>query len=259
MEVELVKLAMNVIFGVTTREIGFMWNSTDNIELLNQEAQNLKEMKGRVQQHIVTAKNRGELLSDGVQSWVDTAGTHISNAERVLQEEIDPKKTCFNNLKHRHHFGKVALEDIPLLVKHREDGKTFETCVSIPTPKPRFSESRARKNLDGGVGKTTLAVEVAAIVEDDFDFIVFVTVSQNFDVKRVHKEVEVAAMRTKNGEKVLIILDDVWVKLDLYEPGILVGNEHKCKILLTCRNVKVCEAMNAQSTIRIRFIPLNVY
>ncbi|PWA45482.1 ethylene-responsive transcription factor 4 [Artemisia annua] len=38
--------------------------------------------------HIDAAKNRGERLLDGVQSWVETAGTHISIAEHVLQEDI---------------------------------------------------------------------------------------------------------------------------------------------------------------------------
>lgn len=61
------------------------------------------EMQGRVQQHIDVSKNRGEHLLDGVQSWVETAGTHISIAEHVLQEEIDAK-TCFNNLKHRRQY-----------------------------------------------------------------------------------------------------------------------------------------------------------
>ncbi|GKD66547.1 disease resistance protein-like protein, partial [Tanacetum coccineum] len=97
----------------------------------------------------------------------------------------------------------------------------------------------------GGVGKTTLAIEAAATVEDLFNVIVFITIKENFNVERVQKEVKVAAMRAQNGEKVLIILDDIWVKLDLNKLGIRVGN--KCKILLTCRNVKVCEAMDAQS------------
>ncbi|XP_071741180.1 disease resistance protein UNI-like [Rutidosis leptorrhynchoides] len=58
------------------------------------------------------------------------------------------------------------------------------------------------------------------------------------------------------GEKILIILDDVWEKLDLEELCIPSGINHMyCKILLTSRSKDVCDRMNAQSKICVNSLP----
>ena len=45
----------------------------------------------------------------------------------------------------------------------------------------------------GGVGKTTLAKEVAVTVKSLFAAVEFITVSQTVDAKRIKEEVETAA------------------------------------------------------------------
>ncbi|GKD30761.1 NB-ARC domains-containing protein, partial [Tanacetum coccineum] len=82
----------------------------------------------------------------------------------------------------------------------------------------------------GGVGKTTLAKEVAVTVKSLFAAVEFITVSQTVDAKRIKEEVEVAAKRIKNGEKILVIL-------------------------LTSRSKDVCETMNATHLISVDSLP----
>ncbi|TXG66921.1 hypothetical protein EZV62_008196 [Acer yangbiense] len=115
----------------------------------------------------------------------------------------------------------------------------------------------------GGVGKTTLAKVVGEEAKEKklFDEVVMVTVTQNPDVKNMQthiadllglkfeeETIEVRAQRLclrLNKEKtILIILDDVWEKLDLTIIGIPFGDDHKgCTILLTTRQQQVCISM----------------
>ncbi|KAJ0638942.1 putative P-loop containing nucleoside triphosphate hydrolase, leucine-rich repeat domain superfamily [Helianthus annuus] len=99
----------------------------------------------------------------------------------------------------------------------------------------------------GGVGKTTLVSEVAVEMKNYFAHIVFIPVSKTIDAKLIQEKVQEASRRIINGEKVLIILDDVWEELKLHELGIPCGVDYwNCKILLTSRSRDVCEAMNAK-------------
>ncbi|XP_065849975.1 disease resistance protein SUMM2-like [Euphorbia lathyris] len=107
----------------------------------------------------------------------------------------------------------------------------------------------------GGVGKTTLAKEVQAkaVEEKLFETVVVVTVSQTLELRRIQAEIadflgltfdveELPGRASQlykrlENSKVLIILDDLWQKLDLYAVGIPFGDLFKgCKIMLTSRN-----------------------
>ncbi|KAI4357280.1 hypothetical protein L6164_001240 [Bauhinia variegata] len=129
----------------------------------------------------------------------------------------------------------------------------------------------------GGSGKTTLAVKVGEIVEKEkhFDRAVMVTVSNNPDVKMIHDHIARPLgvefkpeendldrakrlwSRLTNGERVLIVLDDVWKKLKFEEIGI--PHNHKgCCILITTRDLNVCRLMGCQdSIIKLDILPEN--
>ncbi|KAL7586496.1 hypothetical protein Lser_V15G40123 [Lactuca serriola] len=275
---------VDLLFSAAKREIDYIRNYTKNVDKLKSETQKLKDMRARIQQRINAAEGNGEILLAGVQEWMDKADIEISKVEEFLEEEANAKKSCFDlrpcvNLSSLHHYSKMSINKTPFLLQHQEDGQTYESCVSIPTPTPRFVDLYQPKNLDyidthklvlreiiqaikdesiqmvgiygiGGVGKTTLAKEVAAEVKNLFADIVFIIVSQTGDVEKIKKNVEVAAKRIINGEKVLIILDDIWEPLVLPDMGIPCGNDRmNCKILLTSRRMDVCEGMNVDRNI----------
>ncbi|XP_022719738.1 probable disease resistance protein At4g27220 [Durio zibethinus] len=110
-----------------------------------------------------------------------------------------------------------------------------------------------------GVGKTTLVKEVYRKAKEDelFDSVTMAFVNQTPDLQKVQdqlaaslglklegKDVVVRAARLrerlKKEKKVLVILDDIWKKLDLKEVGIPFGEENKgCNVLLTSRYLNV--------------------
>ncbi|XP_004304791.1 PREDICTED: probable disease resistance protein At4g27220 [Fragaria vesca subsp. vesca] len=128
----------------------------------------------------------------------------------------------------------------------------------------------------GGVGKTSMVRHVAAQAckNGSFNHWIMATISQNHDLikiqdtfaellgftlqgktedgraTRLHKEI----MRR---EKLLIILDDVWVRTELSKIGIPSYMElQKCKskVLLTTRRLNVCHAMKCHEQIRLNVL-----
>ncbi|TXG65703.1 hypothetical protein EZV62_006978 [Acer yangbiense] len=116
----------------------------------------------------------------------------------------------------------------------------------------------------GGVGKTTLRKEVARQAKRDkiFDVVVFAVVSQTPDIRRIKGEIaddlglrffeesesgraRRLCARLKKEKKILVVLDDIWMCLDLEMVGIPFGDDAEgCKILLTSRSRDVLSTIN---------------
>ncbi|KAI9080107.1 hypothetical protein K1719_037923 [Acacia pycnantha] len=128
------------------------------------------------------------------------------------------------------------------------------------------------------VGKTTLAKEVAKHVKDDqlFDKVAMATISQTLDVKRVQDEIayqlgfpldEITSIgranqlcaRIKMEKNILIILDDLWEKIDLDKLGIPPERNETyqgCKLLLTSRGSDVLDMNETHKKLSLE--PVNI-
>ncbi|XP_027334921.1 probable disease resistance protein At4g27220 [Abrus precatorius] len=126
-----------------------------------------------------------------------------------------------------------------------------------------------------GVGKSALVKELAWQAEKDgvFDVVVVATVSNSPDVRRIRAEIadglglkfdELTELgrasrlrqRIRQEEKILVVLDDVWGKLDLAEVGVPFGEDHEgCKLLVTSRNLTVLDNdLDAQKVYRLEIL-----
>ncbi|KAM3699123.1 hypothetical protein ACJW31_05G001700 [Castanea mollissima] len=126
----------------------------------------------------------------------------------------------------------------------------------------------------GGLGKTsmvrTLNNELKSTPRNIFGVIIWVTVSKNLDMKQVQTQIALRLnletkmeesvermalrlhQRLKNEEKYLLILDDVWQKLDLDSLGVPHPDLHKgSKIILTTRFMEVCRKMMTDVEVKI--------
>ncbi|KAI8003606.1 Disease resistance protein [Camellia lanceoleosa] len=126
----------------------------------------------------------------------------------------------------------------------------------------------------GGVGKTTMVKEVAKRAKEEklFDEVVMAVVSQSPNERKIQGEIGDSlglkfeeetergranrlCERLRRTKRILVILDDVWERLELNDIGIPFGEGHRgCKILLTSRFDNVCNDMNAQKKFTVEVL-----
>ncbi|XP_074586606.1 putative disease resistance protein At4g27220 [Curcuma longa] len=128
----------------------------------------------------------------------------------------------------------------------------------------------------GGVGKTRLLRNLNNELQGTkrFDVVIFVTVSKNWnkDMQKLRNEIgkelymelekesEVRASRLLYlrlmQKKFLLILDDVWDKINLENLGIPSPAEHKgCKIAITTRQMGICNEMETDVELMVEVLP----
>ncbi|KAK8508811.1 hypothetical protein V6N12_034913 [Hibiscus sabdariffa] len=199
-----------------------------------------------------------------------------------LSRKAEEAATTFDVLINECQFGCVGYRDVPEPILHT-DFQTFKSreklfndimdSLKVPTT--------TMIGVYGmpGVGKTSLVKEVYRQVhEDKLYSVVMVSVSETPDIQRIQDEIaeslglkleeKTTAGRArrlherliqeknpkKNQEKmILVILDDIWKKLNLEEVGIPFGSQHEgCKILLASRNKNVLSnGMGATNTFQL--------
>ncbi|XP_004500352.1 uncharacterized protein [Cicer arietinum] len=126
----------------------------------------------------------------------------------------------------------------------------------------------------GGTGKTTLAIKVGNELEQSKQFTkaIITTVSNSPDIKKIQDDIagplglnlnddsesdrpKKLWKRLTQGEKILLILDDVWGDLDFKEIGIPYNDNNKgCRVLVTTRQISVCNRMGCNKTIQLELL-----
>ncbi|XP_039163999.1 uncharacterized protein LOC104431149 isoform X3 [Eucalyptus grandis] len=188
------------------------------------------------------------------------------------------------------NFEKVYYENTPIgfvnattstarPVDKKEDGLKSRALITGDVMKA-IADDRVRVigvYGPGGVGKSKLLEDVERRVKEEnlFDVVAMANVSRNPNLKRIQKEItDVLGLHLMNEKtvrgrayrlrealesdpkkNVLIILDDLWEKLELKEIGIPCGDDNKargCKLLLTSRNRDVLRiAMGFEQEFRL--------
>ncbi|XP_062019045.1 disease resistance protein At4g27190-like [Rosa rugosa] len=122
----------------------------------------------------------------------------------------------------------------------------------------------------GGVGKTTLVMEIGAKASevDLFDDVAIAEFTQEPDLIKIQEKIAQAlGLKLEKGDdraaklrerlsmetkKVLVILDNVWGQLDLWELGIPISRDPKsCKLLVSSRNQDIFKEMKTKKNFLI--------
>ena len=278
------------------KHCGYLIHYNSNIKDLKIKIQKLRDKRDGVHLEISAAKRNGQVIAPEVETWIE-------KVRNILDEDVEANKMSLDGWCPHYSLSRKAKKKTLEIDGLLSDAAPFVTKVSYPPPplgigsssiegivdfesrtkirKEIFEALRADKiNMIaicgmGGIGKTTMAKEVAKRAKDDklFDEVVMAVVSQNRDLSKIQGQIadmlglelkreseggraEQLYSRLKDIKSVLVILDDVWDALDLDLIGIPYGGQHnRCKILLTSRSEEACTQMKAQKIFPIKVLP----
>ncbi|XP_077249815.1 putative disease resistance protein At4g27220 [Tasmannia lanceolata] len=259
----------------------------DDVQQLVDDARRRgEEMSGEVEGWLLEVVDiEGEVtrLDDAVKEnkrcfngWCPDLGSRYSLGKQAKKKTVDVEEILA-----RGNFNRVSNPRPPPSIESMLAGE-FEAFESTGSAMAQLIKALKDKKINiigvygmGGVGKTTLVEQVGKQgkgSEKLCDEVVKVTVSQNQDLKKIQGElaeklgmplteenIEVRAgrllNRLKQEKKILIILDDLWDRLDLTRVGIpYEGGQKGCQIIVTTRNKEACFAMNCQKMIEVRVL-----
>ncbi|XP_044477834.1 probable disease resistance protein At4g27220 [Mangifera indica] len=269
------------------RQFMYLYNYNTNFHNLKKEAGKLKDARDEVKAKVVAAENNVEKIKQTVKDWQGDVDSTIEETDKLIQEKSNSSCfnliTYYKNgrkawkklnaitelLQEKVTFAQVSLPTAHEVIRlTNKDYEEFESRRSV--------FNNVLKSLDdpevgiigvygmGGIGKTTLVKEVGHQAKKNhfLDEVVFVEVSDKPDTKKIQDElanqlgvkfdteaerVSKLNARLKNDKKVLVILDNIWERLDLEALGIPCGDGRGgCKLLLTARNRNVLWSMDSK-------------
>lgn len=209
-----------------------------------------------------------------------------------LSRKAEKKMVGVEELMKRNNFTKISEYVQPPPIEFTAD----ENSVAFNSRKEIFDEIYASLKHEhirmtgisgmAGVGKTTLVEQIGKEAGSSrlFDVILLAAISQNpdfsyiqqrfaermgltkFDEKtkeerasRLHGILE---RRLNDGEKILVILDDVWEELKMSDLGIPFSHDdsksqRSCKIIITSRDENLCNKMGSQKIYKVERLHQN--
>ncbi|KAL7212128.1 hypothetical protein ACSBR2_014904 [Camellia fascicularis] len=260
------------------RQFSYVIHVKKYIENLTIQVETLEALQNGVQRSIDHAKRNREEIREDVNHWITKVDGFLVEAKKFLEGGFDVNKKCFSgwfpDLVTRRHLGKEAKNKIEEAKELGKDGNF--TSLSNPAA-PLGIESKPSERFETYDSRNLAMTNVMEALSNDKINFIGIYVSQNPDIKKIQdeiagmlgftrltdqrSEIERASMlcaRLKDVKKILVILDDVWAKLNLAAVGIPFGNDHQgCKIIITTRREQICNSMGMER-LRTKIVHLGV-
>ncbi|XP_058092036.1 disease resistance protein At4g27190-like [Magnolia sinica] len=280
-------------------QLDYVINADAHLEALTRAAEELKCKRKDIQGDDGDGPlKKRRKLNHQAEHWINDS-SNIENEVDSIKSEFEQRPTFLNglctNYFSRYRLGKRAVRILDEVKDLNE--KTPLGEVTLSPPRPTVAEkqeslppgqSTSEQTLEeiwqclqdeesriiclygmGGIGKTTLmkAINNRLVGTQDFDIVLWVTVSKELKIERIQKEIghelnlffldgeqkRDKLFTTLKDMKYMLILDDLWRDFDLEEAGIPLPNgQNRCKIAITTRFIQVSNAMEADKHIRVK-------
>ncbi|ESW14004.1 hypothetical protein PHAVU_008G244900, partial [Phaseolus vulgaris] len=227
-----------------------------------------------VNEQIREATNRIEKVNPVVEEWQKDVKKVLDEVKLLEERILNVNKSCLRR------------KTTKMIQLHRDSKfEPFSTTIELPGMKyyssndfimfkstevsyNKLLETLKNKSFSmiglvglGGSGKTTLAKEVGKKAEEMkiFEKVVMVTVSQSPNIismqNQIVDQLSFPLNKASDIGTTLLILDDVWEKLNFEALGIPF--DETCKTCITTRNKEVCTSMQCQSIIELNLLSDN--
>ncbi|MFS8008211.1 putative P-loop containing nucleoside triphosphate hydrolase, leucine-rich repeat domain superfamily [Helianthus anomalus] len=209
----------------------------------------------------------------------------IKEIERLINEEIYWRDT---NIP----IGRVNMEGVSSSAPSAPGGeitqsdfksrdKTFKDALGFLQQDDKASQVIALCGM-GGVGKTTMMEQLKKVAHDKkmFDWIVKVVIGNNPNILTIQNDIalctgEVLPEATKDARaellcrrfkkilengatKILVILDDVWEKVELKDIGLTSPLPNGVRLLITSRDSNICTQIAASVDLVLQLVRVDV-
>ncbi|MBA0654581.1 hypothetical protein Goklo_021559, partial [Gossypium klotzschianum] len=255
---------------------------TEYVDDFKQAQADLHAKEVDIQQQLKDEHHFGKMPKLEVERWFKKVEEKLTHAQHV-EDKVSKGKYLFRSC-----LGKLVDESTQAMKEVRAEGRFSGSlmvndpstiAVNLPTPELTGAADVREEIYQylmgdevgmigvcgmGGIGKTTIMKDVhnRLLKESKFRKLIWVTVSQNFDIQRLQKNItcqlkgnlsddEDTIIRAgklwemlKGQGSYVLILDDVWKSFSLEEVGILKPTSNNgCKLVLTTRSERVVRSM----------------
>ncbi|GKV35606.1 hypothetical protein SLEP1_g43852 [Rubroshorea leprosula] len=253
-----------------------------NLQALEAEAKRLTEQRDDVYRRVLLAKEQLMEPLKKVEGWLERVEKEIKEVEQIIEDspaQINNlclggyfSKSCCSSYK----FGKKVVQKTRDVANLRTEGDFLDVAERCPAASVVVRPSSNIIGLYGmgGVGKTTLLIQINNELQqrrNNFDIVIWTTVSKNHTVEKVQDEIgrkigygdeiwkqkscdekatDILAVLSK--KKFVLLLDDMWERVDLVKVGIPIpGQGNGSKLIFTTRSLDVCGQMEAHKKIMV--------
>ncbi|KAL3748253.1 hypothetical protein ACJRO7_009485 [Eucalyptus globulus] len=277
------------LWGSASKHLGYIYIVKHNVDKLQMETEDLNAKSEDVKAGVEHEEERGGVSRTGeVVNWLGKVQNFLGEVDQVLREarEHDQIKCLSHCLPQNCWSGYRLGKTVDRMLNEVKELKKEEFNTTLPLPPPPVLRMPSDKTVGldisfdevwkwlkdekegviglygtGGVGKTTLMKRINNDLmgaNHGFEVVIWVVVKR-LDIKdeiwerwsqdeRVHH-----LLNFLTKKKFVLLIDDVWAKLDLSK----IGVPHSClgkksKVVFTTRLEEVCYQMKADRAYQVQ-------